>query len=162
MGSAADEEHSEAVVVGVAEPSGDAAVEFDEPVDGFGSAVVGAAGGEVAQERVAPLVQGAAEAGDLGDRAGVECVDDLLGDPPPLGEVLLLVGGTQLLGALPCDEHLVVRGISLNRGYQPGALLVGEVLGPGAEDGLDPVERVALAAAVLAASAMLPETDARG
>ena len=78
----------------------------------------------------------------------MERVDDLLRDPPPRGEILLVVGGAQFLSALPRDEHLVVCGISLNRGYQPGALLVGEVLGPGAEDGLDPVERVALAAAV--------------
>ena len=78
----------------------------------------------------------------------MECVDDLLGDPPPLGEVLLVVGGTQLLGALPCDEHLVVRGVGLDRCREPGPLLLGEVLGAGAEDGLDPVERVALAAAV--------------
>ena len=44
------------VVVGVTETSGDAAVEFGQPVDGFGSAVVGAVGGEVAQERVSPPV----------------------------------------------------------------------------------------------------------
>ena len=44
------------VVIGVTETSGDAAVEFGQPVVGFGSVVVGAVGGEVAEERVSPLV----------------------------------------------------------------------------------------------------------
>ena len=44
------------VVVGVMGALGDAACEFDQPVGGFGSAVVGAAGGEVVQERVLLLV----------------------------------------------------------------------------------------------------------
>ncbi len=48
------EEHAEAVVVQVAVAAGEAAVEFDDAVDGFGAAVVRAAGGEVGQERVAP------------------------------------------------------------------------------------------------------------
>jgi len=58
--SASDEEHAEAVVVAVAEAAGDAAVELDEAVDGFGAAVVCAGGGEVDQERLAPLLQGPA------------------------------------------------------------------------------------------------------
>jgi len=33
-------------------------VQFDEPVHGFGATVVGAAGGEVRQERLTPLLQG--------------------------------------------------------------------------------------------------------
>jgi hypothetical protein len=37
--SAADEERSESVVVAVAEAACDAAVEFDQAVDGFGAAV---------------------------------------------------------------------------------------------------------------------------
>lgn len=48
------EEHSEAVVVGVAESSGEAPVEFDDAVDGLGAAVVRATSGEVRQERVTP------------------------------------------------------------------------------------------------------------
>ena len=71
--------------MGVAEASGDAAGEFDQSVDGLGAAVVGAAGGEVAEERVAPLVEGPAEAGDLGDRAGRERGEDLLRVPPAGG-----------------------------------------------------------------------------
>jgi hypothetical protein len=41
--------------VAVSEASGDAAVEFDEPVDRFGAAVGCAAGVEVGQERLPPL-----------------------------------------------------------------------------------------------------------
>ena len=52
--ASADEEHSESVVLSVAEASGDAAGEFDEPVDGFGATVIGTACGEVGQERLAP------------------------------------------------------------------------------------------------------------
>lgn len=67
---------------------------------------------------------------------------------PPLGEVFLVVGGAELLRALPCDEHLVVRRIGLDRRREPDPLLLCEVLGPGAEDRLDPVERVALPTAM--------------
>ena len=38
----------------VAEAAGDAAVEFDDAVDGFGAAVVGPAGDEVGQKLLAP------------------------------------------------------------------------------------------------------------
>src|SRR4051794_6078085 len=74
--------HSQPVVVGVAEAAGDAAVELDDAVHGFGAAVVGPAGGEVGQELVLPGPQGPAQAGDLGDRAGRERSDDLFRDLP--------------------------------------------------------------------------------
>ena len=47
-------------------------MEFDEPVDGFGAAVVRAVGVEVAEERFAPSLEGLAESGDLGDWAVME------------------------------------------------------------------------------------------
>ena len=47
-------------------------MELDQSVHGFGAAVVGAAGVEVAEELAAPLSQGASEAGDFGDRAAGE------------------------------------------------------------------------------------------
>ena len=47
-------------------------MELDQSVDGFGAAVVGAAGVEVAEELSAPLSQGPSEAGDFGDRAAGE------------------------------------------------------------------------------------------
>lgn len=81
-------------------------------------------------------------------RAGVERVDDLLSNVSALGQVCPVVGGPEPLGALPSDEHFVVRRVGLDRGAQPGALVVGEVLGAGAEDGLDPEQRVALASSI--------------
>ena len=78
----------------------------------------------------------------------MERLDHLLSDPSSLGEILGVVGGSQLLGALPRDEHLVMCGVGFDRGDQSSALALGEVLGAGAEDGLDSVERVALATAV--------------
>lgn len=89
------------MVVSVAEAAGDASVEFDEPVHGFGAAVAGAACVEVAQELGAPGREGLAEAGDLGDRARVERGDDLLGDRLPGGVGVLVVGGADLLGSPP-------------------------------------------------------------
>ena len=55
MEASGDEQHSEPVVLAVAVSAGEAAVEFDEAVDGFGAAVVGSAGVPVGQERMAPL-----------------------------------------------------------------------------------------------------------
>src|SRR5690606_37293276 len=69
--SAPDQQHPKAVALAVAEPAGDA-VELDEAVHGFGAAVVRAGGVEVGQERLPPALQRAAQAGDLGDRAGRE------------------------------------------------------------------------------------------
>jgi hypothetical protein len=107
-----DEEHAGAVVVAVAEAAGDAAVEFDEAVDGFGAAVAGAAGVEVGQEgylhcrNVLPrrLISGIGQDGNAamifsarasGGRGG--CVvdgSDLLGAQPGEGDLVVpLVGG---------------------------------------------------------------------
>ena len=69
----------------VAETSGNAPVEFDEAVHGFGAAVAGPAGVKVAEELCAPLPQRLAEPGDLADRAGGEGVQDLLRDRSALG-----------------------------------------------------------------------------
>ena len=134
-------------------------MEFDEAVDGFGAAV-GGAGVEVGQERLLPLAQGPAQAGDLGDRAGGESGEDALGDRASFGLVGVLVGGAQLLGALPGQDDDLVLGAGGERPLDPGALFVGEVLGAGAQDGLDPVERVALAAAVTV-QLLLPDGGTR-
>ena len=117
-------------------------MEFDDAVDGFGSAVVRAACGEVGQELGLPGAQGAAQAGDLGDRAGVEGVDDLDRDRPPLGEILGVVGRPELLVAAPRDGDLVVRVAGLQAGLEPFDLTVGEPFDSGAEDVADLVERV--------------------
>ena len=65
-----DEEHAESVVVAVAKAAGDAPVELDQSVDGFGAAVARTVGVEVAEERLPPLLQGAPEPCDLRDRTG--------------------------------------------------------------------------------------------
>lgn len=138
--SAGDEEHSEAVVVGVAEAAGDASVEFDEAVDGFGAAVAGAVGVEVSEEFLAPLFEGAAEAGDFGDGAGVEGRDDAFGDGASVGEPGLVVGRAQLLGALVGDLDFDVFVASCQRGLEAGALALGEVFLTGAQDVTDRVK----------------------
>ena len=148
MESAADEEHSEAVVVWVAEAAGDAAVEFDEAVDGLCAAVAGAACVEVAEELAAPLFQGAAEAGDFGDRAGGERVEDADRDLSSLGVAGLVIDRAELLGAAVGDLDLDVALVGGERRVESGALPVGEMFLTGPQDVADPVERVGLAAAV--------------
>lgn len=118
-----------------------------------------APGGDVAQERVAPLVQGSAEAGDFGDRAGGERGEDLLGDPSPGDVVWLVVDGSELLGAVPGDLDLVVALVSDEGRVQAGVLSVGEVLDAGAQDVADPVEGVVFAAAVAVDVLLDPAPD---
>lgn len=59
-----------------------------------------------------------------------------------------MVDGSELLCALSCDEHFVVGDVGFHCRVKPGLLLLREVLSPGAENGLYPVGRVALASAV--------------
>jgi hypothetical protein len=127
---------------------GDAAVELDQSVDGLGAGVVGAAGVEVAEELAAPLSQGASEAGDFGDRAAGEGVEDLDRDPSACGVAGLVIDRAELLGAAVGDLDFDTAFVGGERGVEPGALPVGESLLAGAEQVPDPVERVGLAAAV--------------
>ena len=83
-------------------------MELDEAVHGLGAAVGGAGGVEVGQELPAPLLEGSTEAGDLGDRAGGEGVEDLLRDCSSGGMAGLVVGGADLLGTQPGDFDLDV------------------------------------------------------
>ena len=83
---AGGQDHPESIVGGVAEAAGDPAVEFDDAVEGFGAAVAGSAGGEVGQELGPPGGEGAAESGDLGDRAAGEGLDDRQRDPSTFRE----------------------------------------------------------------------------
>ena len=85
---AGGQDHPLPVVARVAEPAGDAAVELDDPVDGLGAAVVGAAGGEVGQELRRPGPECSAESGDLGDWAGVERLQHLRSDLVAVPEVV--------------------------------------------------------------------------
>src|SRR5660397_269719 len=97
------EEHPEAVVVAVAESSGDSSVELDEAIDGLRATVGGTVGVEVAQERFTPLAQGPAQAGDLGNRTRWERVEEVFCDLTPGGVSVLVVDGADQLSALPCD-----------------------------------------------------------
>src|SRR5690606_19497160 len=95
------QEHPEPEVLEVAVAAGQAPVELDDAVHGFGSSVGGAVGGEVGQERVPPATQRPAEPGDLRDRTTRHCADECFGSLTTLGEVGLMVGGAQVLGAAP-------------------------------------------------------------
>lgn len=94
---------------------------------GFGSAVVGAAGVEVAQERVAPLFQGFAEASDLWNRAAGEASQDGLGQRCALGWGVGVIDGPDALGALPGDVDFVVALVGSDRVGEPVLLALGEV-----------------------------------
>ena len=111
---------------------GDAAVELDEALDGFGAAVGGTVGVAVAEGRCAPLAQRLPEAGDLGDRLGRQGGEDLLGEEAAGGVAGLVVGRADLLGAPGGDLEFDVLGPGGERRLQPGALPLGEVLLPGA------------------------------
>ena len=70
-----------------------------------------------------------------------------------------MVGGADLLGAPVGDLDLDVLGPGGERRLQPGALPVGEVLLPGAQDVPDSVQRVALAAPVAGGLLLHPAAD---
>lgn len=71
----------------------------------------------------------------------------------------MVVDRAQLLGALPGDVDLVVAGVGLDGGGDPGALPVGEPFLPGAQDRADPAERVTAAAAVPGGGLVDPAAD---
>lgn len=121
---------SQSVVLAVAEAAGDAAVELDQAVDALGATIAGAAGVEVGQEGVLPLLEGATKSGDLRDRARGKAGDDLLGDLAALGRVGVGVGGPHLLGALPGDVDGIMAFISSDRRGEAGVLFIVEVLDP--------------------------------
>ena len=107
--------------------------------DGFGSTVVGACCGEVAEECVFPLVEGPAQAGDLGDRAGREGSEDFLGDLFTVGVSGLVVERAQLLGAVPGDLDLDVSFIGSECRLKAGLLSIGEVFLASAEHVTDAI-----------------------
>src|SRR5690606_1477074 len=69
------------------------------------------------------------------------------------------VGGAELVDGLPGDGDLVVAGVGGERGVDAGLLLLREVLEPEPQDGADPVQRVALAAAVAVDGLLDPAAD---
>ena len=59
-----------------------------------------------------------------------------------------MIDGPEALGALPGDVDFVVTFVGGDRLGEPVLLPVGQVLGAGAENVADPVERIIFAAAV--------------
>ena len=116
-------------------------------------------GVEVAEELGTPLLEGAAQAGDLTDRAGGERVQYLFGDLAAGRVRGLVVHGSDLLRALPREFNLDVRLVRGERRGETCALPVGQVLLPGAQDVPDPVQRVVLASAVPVELLLNPAAD---
>src|SRR3954447_15087919 len=104
--SGGGEQDSEPVVLEGSEAVGKAAGLLDEQVDGFCAAVADAVGVEPGQDMRSPHLQGAAEASDLGDRAGGKRADDLFGDSLALRRGRGLVHRPELLVGVPCDGDL--------------------------------------------------------
>ena len=91
-------------------------------------AVVGAVAVEVAEELAAPLSRGASEAGDFGDRAAGEGVEDLDPDASARGVAGLVVGRADQLGAVVGDFDFDVAFVGGERRAESRVLVVGEVV----------------------------------
>ena len=134
-------------------------MEFDEAVDGLGAAVAGTVGREVGQERRGASTQGPPEAGAFGDRTRRQGGGELLGDLLAVGRVRVPAGQAKSLGDGPGDEDRVVLGADVDGPLEAGPVPFGELLGPGAQQGLDAEQRVALAALVPERVLLDPASD---
>lgn len=102
---------------------------LDEHVDRLCAAVAQAVGAEVGEDLRAPGPQGPAEPGDLGDRAGVQAGEDLLGEQAALAQAGgAAVDRAQLLLDRPGELDLPVRVADGQPGLQPAVLPLREVL----------------------------------
>jgi len=81
------------------------------------------------------------------------------GDASSLGRGGLVEGGPQLLGGLPGHGDFVVTFVGVDGSLEPVALPVGEVFAAAAQDGSDPVQRVAGVAAVANCLLLDPAAD---
>ena len=136
----------------VAEAAGDAAAEFDDPVDGLGTTVARAVGVEVGQERGLPASQGLSEPGDLGNRAGRQRGDEFFGKLASSCRRGLVEHVPKVLSAAIGDFDRDVIGMGRERSFQASLLARREAFSPGAENMADAVEGVALAASVAEAA----------
>jgi hypothetical protein len=119
---------------------------LDDAVDRFCPAVADAAGCEVGQDLLAPAAQSLAESLDLGDRAGVERVEELLGEHAARGLALGVVDRADLLVDATGDLNLAIGVTDRQVLVEPFALPVGEVLVAGLKGAADLVQRVVLVA----------------
>src|SRR5690625_171282 len=85
----------------------------------------------VGKERVFPPLQGSSQAGDLGDRASEEDLEDLGRDLLALGWVVGLVGGAQVVDRLPGNEHFLVGGVGLDHPADSSPVPIVKTLHPG-------------------------------
>ena len=86
--------------------AGDAPVELDQSVDGFGAAAARTVGVEVAEERLPPLPRGAPEPCDLRDRRGRQAGEHGLGETSSGRVGVLMEAGADLLGVAVGDLDL--------------------------------------------------------
>ena len=119
---------------------------LDDAADRFCPAVADAAGCEVGQDLLAPAAQSLAESLDLGDRAGVERVEELLGELAARGLALGVVDRADLLVDAPGDLNFAIGVTDRQVLVEPFALPVGEVLVAGEKGAADLVQRVVLEA----------------
>lgn len=143
----------------VAEPAGDAVAEFDDPVHGLGTTVARAVGVEVGQERVLPAAQCLTEPGDLRDRAGWQLRDELLGEAASLGRRGLVEHVSEVLGAQVGDLDRNMTGMGRECAGQTSLLARREAFPTSAENMTDPVESIALTAAVAEGLLLDPAAD---
>ena len=106
-------------------------MEFNDPVVHFRAAVAGPVGSEIGQELSTPRREGAAEPGDLRDRAGGERRDDRLCDRATVCDVSGSGCGAESLVAAPGDGDFEMRGAGLQPGFDSFDLAGGEVVGAG-------------------------------
>ena len=123
---------------------------FEPAVDGLGGAVGGAGPVEVGQHVRGPLLQGPAEASQLGQRgrdAVAEVVDDGVHELLPAGSVGVAVGADHALVDAPGGLDLDVV-LDAEQGAQPAVCLSVSRSCAGVQGPPGPVQRVAGAAAV--------------
>lgn len=121
---------------------------LDEHVDGLGAAVAQPVGGEVGEDLSPPGAQGPSQPGDLGERAGREAGDDLLGQRSALAQAAgARLDGAELLVAGPGQLDLAVRVAKGKADLELAVLALGQVLQTVPEQSADLVERVVLVAA---------------
>ena len=141
------------------EAGGNAAAEFDDPVDGLRAAVARAVAVEVGQERGLPSSQCLSEPGDLRDRAGWQFLDQPLGQSTAPGGRGLVEHVSEVLGALVGDLDRNIVGMGCECPGQAGLLAQREAFPSGAENMTDPIEGVALAATVTEGLLLDPAAD---
>ena len=133
-------------MIEVSESVGEPADLLDDQVDGFGAAVGDPAGVEVGQHLLPPGLEGAAEPGDLGDRAGGKLAITFSAIRRPWPRWRGRSSGVAGSTARPRSLRVGVAGLQASG--ELGLLALGQVLDTMAEQPTDLIERIVLVAAV--------------